>query len=41
MVHTWNKDSVKYDGHNVQRIHVFYSDSGGIGKFHLVKVKVI
>ena len=38
MVHAWAKDYVKYDGHNVEPIHIFLSGSGGIGKFHLVKV---
>ena len=38
VVHAWAKDYVKYDGHNVEPIHIFLSGSGGIGKFHLVKV---
>ena len=35
MVHTWAKDCVKYDEHNVEPIHI--SGSGGTGKSHLVK----
>ena len=38
MVHTWDKDYIKYDGHNVQAIHIFLSGSGGTGKSQLVKV---
>ena len=38
VVHTWVKDYVKYDGHNVEPIHIFFSDSGGTGKSHLEKV---
>ena len=37
-VHTWAKDYVKYNGHNVQPVHIFLSGSGGTGKSHLVKV---
>ena len=29
MVHTWAKDYVKDDGHNVEPIHIFLSCSGG------------
>ena len=38
MVYKWAKDYVKYDGHNIEPIHIFFSDSGGIGKSHLGKV---
>ena len=38
VVHTWAKDYVKYNGHNVQPVHIFLSGSGGTGKSHLVKV---
>ena len=38
VVHTWARDYVKYDGHNVEPIHIFLSGSGGTGKSHLVKV---
>ena len=38
MVETWAKDYVKYDGHNVEPIHIFLSGSGGTVKSHLVKV---
>ena len=38
MVHSWAKDYVKYDGHNVEPIHTFLSGGGGTGKSHLVKV---
>ena len=37
VVHTWVKAYVKYDGNNVEPIHIFLSDSGGTGKSHLVK----
>ena len=32
------KDYVKYNGHNVEPVHIFLSGSGGTGKSHLVKV---
>ena len=38
VVHTWAKDYVIYDAHDVEPVHVFLSDSGGTGKSHLVKV---
>ena len=38
LVHTWTKDYVKYDGHNIELMHVFLSSSRGTGKSHLVKV---
>ena len=38
MVHTWAKDYVNYDGHNVEPVHILRSGSGGTGKSHLVKV---
>ena len=38
VVYKWTKDYVKYDGHNVEPIHIFLSDSGGTGKSHLGKV---
>ena len=38
MVHTWAKDYVKYDGRDVESVHIFLSSSGRTGKFHLVKV---
>ena len=38
VVHTWTKDYVKYDGYNVEPVHIFLSGSGGTGKSHLVKV---
>ena len=38
VVHTWVKDYVKNDGHNVVQIHTFLSGSGGTGKSHLPKV---
>ena len=37
-VHTWAKDYVKFDGHNVEQVHIFSSGSRGTGKSHLVKV---
>ena len=37
--HTWAKDYVKCDGHNVERIHIFLSGSRGTTDVsHLVKV---
>ena len=36
--HTWAKDYVKHDGHNVKQIQIFLSDSGNTGKSHLVKM---
>ena len=38
MVQTWAQDYVKYDGHNVEPVHIFLSGSGGTVKSHLVKV---
>ena len=38
VVFTWPKDYLKYDGHDVEPVHMFLSSSGGTGKFHLVKV---
>ena len=38
MVHTWAKDYVKYDEHDVKPVHIFLSWSGGTGKSHLMKV---
>ena len=38
MVHTWAKDYVKYDGHDVELVYIFILGSGGTGKSHLVKV---
>ena len=38
MVHTWAKDYVKHDEHNVEPIRIFLLDSGGTGKSHLLKV---
>ena len=38
VVHKCAKDYVKYDGHGVEPVHIFLSDSGGTEKFHLVKV---
>ena len=37
-VHIWTKDLVKYNGHNVEPVYIFFSGSGGSGKFHLVKI---
>ena len=39
VVHTWANDYVKYDGHDVQPVHIFLSGSGGTGKSLLVKVR--
>ena len=38
MGYTWARDYVKYDGHNVEPVHIFLSGSGGAGKSYLVKV---
>ena len=29
---------MKYDGHNVEPVHIFLSGRGGTGKSHLIKV---
>ena len=34
----WAKEYIKYDGHNVEPVHIFLSGSGGTDKSHLVKV---
>ena len=38
VVHTWARDYVKYNGHNVEPVHIFLSGSKTTGKSHLVKV---
>ena len=38
VIHTWDKDYVKYDECNVQPIHIFFSGRGGTGKSNLVKL---
>ena len=38
MVHTWAKDYVKYDGYDVEPVHLFLSGSCGTGQSHLVKL---
>ena len=38
MVHTWANDYVKYNGYDMEPVHIFISGSGGTGKSHLVKV---
>ena len=38
MVYTWDKDYVKYNGHDVEPLHIFISGSERTGKYHLVKV---
>ena len=38
VVHRWVKNYVKYDGHDVEPVHIFLSGSGGTGKSHLVRV---
>ena len=35
MVHTWAKDHVKHDGHNVEPMHIFLTSSGGTDKSYL------
>ena len=29
VVHTWAKDYLKYDGHDLELVHIFFSGSGG------------
>ena len=38
VVHTCAKDYIKYNGHNIEPIHIFLSSSRGKGKSHLMKV---
>ena len=38
VAHIWVKDYMKYGGHYVEPVHMFLSDSGGMGKSHLMKV---
>ena len=38
VVHTWAKDYVKYEGYDIESVHIFASGSAGTGKSHLVKV---
>ena len=38
MVHTWDKDYVKYDGHDVEPVHIILIRSKAMDKFHLVKI---
>ena len=38
MVHTWDKDYIKYDGHDVEPVHIILIRSEAMDKFHLVKI---
>ena len=38
VVHTWAKNYVNYDGHDVEPVHLILGGSEGRGKPHLVKV---
>ena len=38
MVHTWDKDYVKYAGHDIEPVHIILLRSEAIDKFHLVKI---
>ena len=38
MVHTWFKDYIKYNGYDVEPVHIFLSGSGRTGLSHLVRV---
>ena len=38
VVYKWAKDYVICNGHNVEPVYIFFSDSGGTGKSHLVEV---
>ena len=37
VVHKWAKNYVKYDGHDVEPVHIFLSGRGGTDKPNLVK----
>ena len=37
MIHTWGKVYVKFDGHNVEPVHIFLPGSGGTIKSHFLK----
>ena len=34
VVHTWAKNFVKFDGHDVELVHIFLSGIGGIGDWN-------
>ena len=38
VIHTWTKDYIKENGHNVEQVLLFLSESGGIGNSNLMKV---
>ena len=38
VVHTWAKNYLKNDVHDVEPVHIFLSGSGGTGKYQLAKV---
>ena len=38
MVHIWANDYLKYDGHDVETVHIFLSGCGETNKSHLMKV---
>ena len=38
MAHTWAKDYIKHDWHDVEPVYIFLSVSGGTSKSHLVNV---
>ena len=38
VVHKWAKDYVKCNGHNVEPVYIFLSDSGSTIKSHLMKI---
>ena len=38
VVHILAKNYIKYDGHEVEPVHIFFSDSGETGKSYFVKV---
>ena len=38
MIHTWTKDYIKENGHNVEQVLLLISESGGIGNSNLMKV---
>ena len=38
MYYAWAKNCVKYNGDNVEPVHIFLSGSGDTSKSHLVKV---
>lgn len=38
VVHTWAEDYAKHYRHDVEPAHIFFSDSGGIGRSNFINV---